>query len=47
MTPINDTPTANNGSAKNPVNNPSALMWALLLGLPGALFTILLFKLNS
>lgn len=35
------------GSARKPKDNPLTFMWAVLLGLPGALFFMLLFKLNS
>lgn len=35
------------GTARKPVNNPVTFVWVTLLGLPSALFFILLFKLNS
>lgn len=41
------TTETNLGTAKNPVYNPLTIMWAVLLGLPGALFLTLLFKLNG
>ncbi|MFN8615290.1 MAG: hypothetical protein U0003_05210 [Vampirovibrionales bacterium] len=34
------------GTPKHPVYNPSALMWAGLVGIPGVLFLMLLFKLH-
>ncbi|MDH4378453.1 MAG: hypothetical protein QE263_00905 [Vampirovibrionales bacterium] len=40
------TPTHTEGTAKHPVYNTSALLWVGLIGIPGALFLMLLFKLH-
>lgn len=36
----------NRGTAIKSVYNPSAFMWALLIGIPAALFFVVMFKLT-